>query len=208
MSNQLRNHKNVLGSSSQGRAIILVPALPGLPIHPFLAEPACLPIPFSSKKKKSACRGQLLRVGPFSLQLPSSDWYPMGKGGACVGIFSFPTSNVPASCQRLSLPLFFPGFSHQELLLSSLPLQGFPKKFACVYLETGKPKVMDEWLEKEWRAELAARFTHFASLVSVSWVTLTVAHTVGCQHAFLPEGWGAGSSLASRPGCASSSLRG
>lgn len=50
MANQLGNHKNVLGSTSQDWSIILVPALPGLPIHPFLAEAPWLPIPLLYKK--------------------------------------------------------------------------------------------------------------------------------------------------------------
>lgn len=132
MSNQLGNHKNVLGSSSQDWAIILVPALPGLPIHSFLAETTCLPIPLSYKKKPP-CRGQIFCAGPFSLWLPSSDWYPMGKGGACVGTLPFPTSNLPASCQRLSFPLLLPGFSCQEQLLSFLlPFAGLSQA-SCMW---------------------------------------------------------------------------
>lgn len=123
MSNQLGNHKNVLGISSQSWAIILVPVLPGLPIHLFLAETMCLPI--SLPYKKNPCSGQMLCTGLFSLPLFSSEWNPVGKacGGVCVYVcegvcvcvcvdtFSFPTFNLPASCLLLFLPwLFLPPF--------------------------------------------------------------------------------------------------
>lgn len=72
------------------------------------------PLLFKKKKKKSPYHGQIFCVGSFSLRLPTSDWYPMGKWGARIGTFSVPTSNLPASCQRLFfafvLPcLFVPG---------------------------------------------------------------------------------------------------
>lgn len=173
MSNQLGNHKNVLGISSQSWAIILVPVLPGLPIHLFLAETMCLPIPLPYKK--SPCSGQMLCTGLLSLQLFSSEWNPMGKGGVCVcgGTFSFLTSNLPASCQRLFLLLFFSGFFF-------LPLKGFTKEAARVP-QRGETGTAKGWMDKEenWKAELSAYFTPFPSYVSFSWVTLTLSHTLG-----------------------------
>lgn len=167
MSNQLGNHKNVLGSSSQGWSIILVPALPGLPIHPFLAETLCLTIALSYKKKKkkalvmAKCSAQAHFPHECS-SLTGAPWERM-----CVCVFApFPTCNLPALCQRLTFVLippclFTPG-------LSSLPLWGFPKKLLVfTNWKTGR-----EGWERKWKAELPACFTHFPTLASVSWMTL------------------------------------
>lgn len=93
--------------------------------------------------------------------------------------FSFPTSNLPTSCQKLSLSLFFSSFSCQEQFLSFLPYlcRAFQRKLH-VFIEGEKPEnqVIDGQ-QREWRTEAAAYFTHVLSLVLISRVTLT--HTVG-----------------------------
>lgn len=61
----------------------------------------------------------------------------MGKGCVvcvCAGTFSFPTSTLPASCQRLCLLLFFPGFFF-------LPLKGFPSKQVASVHQRGETEI-------------------------------------------------------------------
>lgn len=90
MSNQLGNHKNVLGISSQSWAIILVPVLPGLPIHLVLAETMCLPIPLPYKKVIVVAKCFAQAYFPYNyFPLSGTLW---GRGVWCVCVLApFPS---------------------------------------------------------------------------------------------------------------------
>lgn len=135
MSNQLGNHKNVLGSSSQGWSIILVPALPGLPIHPFLAETLCLTIALSyKKKKKKPLSWPNVLHRPIFLMSALLLLVPHGKGCAYVYLHLFPPV-ICLLCVRGSLlSLFLPVCSHQVFPPSLCG--AFPK--SCLCSPTGK----------------------------------------------------------------------
>lgn len=191
MSNQLGNHKNVLGSSSQGWSIILVPALPGLPIHPFLAETLCLTIALSyKKKKKSPCHGQMFCTGPFSSWVLFSYWCPMGKDvRMCICTFS----HLWFAC-FVSEAHFCPYSSLSVHTRSFLPPSvGLSQKVACVHqLENWKGR-----MGKEVEGRASCMFHPFPH-PSISLLDDFVAHTVGCQYVlalmspylcvFLPRG--------------------
>lgn len=181
MSNQLGNHKNVLGISSQSWAIILVPVLPGLPIHLFLAETMCLPIPLPYKK--SPCSGQMLCTGCFPYDSFPLSGTPWGRG-VCVRVCVCVCVLAPFPSPPLIYLLHVRGCVcyYYSLPFSSSLWRAFPR---MLHLFTRGEKLEQQkgWMDKEQNGRQS-----FPPILppspaichSPEWLWL--AHTVGSCH--------------------------